>query len=135
MNSLGLLQLQQGLFGKLSSDGVLMGMMHAVYDQVPERAHFPYAIIGDGTFEPLETDNMCGARCSISIRIYSQKPGRKEVLRIMDRIYGALHHGTISLAESDVVDVRVERAQTQLLADQKTIEGEITLACLIAEGV
>lgn len=133
MNSLGLLQLQQGLFGKLSSDGVLMGMLHAIYDQVPERAQFPYAIIGDGRCEPLMTDAMCGARCKLTIRIYSQKPGRKEALRIMDRIYGLLHHGTLSLVESNVIDLRVERAQTELLGDQKTIEGEIIVACLMAE--
>ncbi len=135
MNSLGLLQLQQGLFGKLSADGVLMGMVHAIYDQVPERAQFPYAVIGDGVYEPLVTDAMCGAQCRIRIRIYSQKPGRKEVLRIMDRIYGMLHHGTISLVESSVADLRVARAQTQLLGDQRTIEGELNIACLIAEGV
>lgn len=133
MNSLGLLQLQQGLFGKLSSDGVLMGMLHAIYDQVPERAQYPYAIIGDGDFRPLATDAMCGGTCRITIRIYSQKAGRKEALRIMDRMYGLLHLGTLTLIESDVIGMQVQSAQTQLLADTKTIEGELTVACLLSE--
>lgn len=67
------------------------------------------------------------------IRIYSQKPGRKEALRIMDRIYGLLHYGTLSLVESSVIELRVERAETALMGDQKTIEGELIMACLMAE--
>jgi hypothetical protein len=134
MNALALLQVQQGLYGKLSGDGVLMGMINALYDQVPERAQFPYAIIGDGAFAPLRTHVPLAGNCSMRIRVYSQKPGRKEVLRILDRIYGLLHLGTLTLVESITLSLHITQVKSQLLNDQRTIEGELTVNCLITEG-
>lgn len=133
MNSLGLLQLQQGLFGKLAADGVLMSMVTAIYDQVPERAQYPYAIIGDGQMQPLATDIQCGARCTIRLRVYSQKPGRKESLRILDRIYGLLHLGTLTLVESEIISMHVRNAETRLLGDARTIEAMLDVDCLMTE--
>jgi len=133
MNALALLQLQQGLYGKLAADGVLMGMLNGLYDQVPERAQLPYAVIGDGQMQPVATDTATGARCVMRIRVYSQKPGRKEVLRILDRIYGQLHHGTVTLVESDVITMQVRSAETRLLSDARTIEAVLEVECLISE--
>lgn len=135
MNSLTLLQVQQGLYGKLTADAVLMDMLQGLYDQVPERAQLPYAVIGDGAVQPLTTDTVCGARCQIRIRVYSQKPGRKEVLRILDRIYAQIHLGALTLVESDVVSLHVRSAETRLLADARTIEGVIDIECLVTEVV
>lgn len=133
MNSLPLLQVQQGLFGKLSGDAVLMDMISALYDQVPERAQFPYAIIGDGEFRPLNVQVATAGTCSMRIRVYSQKAGRKEVLRILDRIYGLLHLGALTLVDSVTLSMHVEQVRTQLLNDNRTIEGALTVDCLIAE--
>ncbi len=133
MNTLALLQVQQGIFGKLAADSVLMDMITALYDQVPERAQFPYAVIGDGNYTTLRTRTALGGSCVMRIRVYSQKPGRKEILQILDRIYGLLHLGTLTLVESTVLSVHVENARTELLNDQRTIEGELSIRCLIAE--
>lgn len=111
-----------------------MDMIHALYDQVPERAQFPYAIIGDGAFTPLRTHVPLAGNCSMRIRVYSQKPGRKEVLRILDRIYGLLHLGTLTLVESMTLSLHVTLASSQLLSDQRTIEGVLTVNCLVTEG-
>lgn len=133
MNMLILQQVQQGLYGKLANDGLLMSMITDVFDQVPERAQLPYVVIGDGAITPVASDVPLGSTVRIRMRVYSKKPGRKEVLLIMNRIYGLLHHGALMLAESEVISIRVENASTSLLADGKTIEGTMDAALLVSE--
>lgn len=133
MNMLALRQVQQGLYGKLANDGVLMAMITDIFDQVPERSPFPYMVIGDGDQQALATDVQLGSNVSIRLRAYSRKPSRKEVLLIMDRVYALLHHGTLMLAESEVASIRVSNASTRLLSDTKTIEGTMDAELLIRE--
>jgi hypothetical protein len=133
MNMLALRQVQQGLFGKLANDGVLMGMLTAIFDQVPERTQYPYIVIGDGNAQPLATPVQLGTNVRLRMRVFSRKPGRKEALLIMDRVYGLLHHGTLTLAESETLSIRITEASTQLLADGKTIEGTLNAELLVGE--
>jgi hypothetical protein len=133
MNKLPLWQVQQALYSKLNGDGVLMGMLKAIYDVVPETFAFPYMVIGDGACRDVAHASQLASEVRLEISIFSQATGRKQLLQVMDRVYGLLHHAAMVLPESVVVHMRVSEARTDLLNADETLEGRLQVRVLVAE--
>lgn len=79
--------LQQAVYSRLAGDSALTGTLGAaVYDDVPDAASFPYVVIGDVTEGPNDTMGTTGRDVTLTLHIWSQYEGNKEVHRIANRV-------------------------------------------------
>lgn len=80
---------QKAVYGRLSSDSTLAGMVHGIYDmQVPDSVtpRFPYVVIGEKNELPENRHDRLGRRISFSIHIFSRYRGTKEAAEIAARV-------------------------------------------------
>ncbi len=131
MSTLALNSVQQGLYSKLIGDGVLMDMIAGVFDAVPERTAMPYIIIGDGVAKEAAALESASVQCELVIDVWTDAAGRKTALTIMNRIYGLLHQGTLSLSGFEVILMRCEEAATRLEPDGPHMRGEMLFSALV----
>lgn len=131
MSTLALQRLQQAIYTRLSGDGVLMGLVSAIHDSVPENAGYPFVVIGDGTQQAIVADAELGDICSLQIFSYSQQAGRRETHTILDRIYGLLNFTTLTLSAGELLSMRVEKAEAKLMPQNGIVQGELRLAAVI----
>jgi len=134
MSSTALSRLQSALYARLSSDGVLMGMVSMIYDNVPDGASYPLLVIGDGQQRNIASDSAVGDNCQLTIHSYSKKAGRKETLAILDRIYGLLHYDSLTLSAGEVLHLKVASAETDHQPDENLIHGELRIQALVSAG-
>lgn len=79
--------LQTAVYTRLSGDATLTTTLSAdVYDNVPQAAVFPYVAIGDVTEGPNDTMGRTGRDLSVTVHIWSQYAGMKEVKNIQNRV-------------------------------------------------
>lgn len=133
MSSLALMEVQRALYTKLTSDGVLMGMVVDVADAVPQKTALPYVVIGDGQYETLATDAMNLSQLQMVIDIWSDVAGRKTILAIMNRIYALLHLGTLTISGFSQVLLRCEQADTALSEDATRMHGTMRVHITVVE--
>lgn len=127
MTGFALQAVQQALYTKLTSDGVLMGMISGVYDAPPQQAVVPYVVIGDGqaSVEPCTTYDV--TECQMEIQVWTTASGRKASLAILSRIHGLLHQGNISISGGTLVRIVVSRGETQVEPDNNRILGRLEI--------
>ncbi len=135
MTLLALSSAQQALYSKLSGDGVLMGMVDGIYDAVPEQTPLPYVIIGDGASEVLDSLGSVTTRCEQEIHVWTDTAGRKSALTIMDRIYGLLHQGTLTVTSFELMQVRALEMFTELVEEGPHMHGVMRFEILVREVV
>jgi len=131
--SLPLYQLQQALYSKLHSDGLLMGLVQGLYDVVPQQANFPYLVIGDGTQRDLPASQLETVRCEMTIELFSRAKGRKEALIILDRIYALLHRQVLTVGGTQSLVMRCQQAETEMLVAALTIRGTMQIVLLLGQ--
>jgi hypothetical protein len=131
MSALALNTIQQALYSKLSGDGVLMGMITGLFDAVPERTTLPYVIIGDGIERNESALGDTTARCELNVHVWTDTAGRKSALTIMNRIYGLLHHGTMSIDGFELIILQCEEAATRLEDEGAAMHGEMTFTIVV----
>ena len=68
-----------------------------VYDVVPKNASFPYAVIGEDSFEADDTDDSFGGEAFVEIEIWSKYEGKKEAKVIAREIYQRLHRASLDV--------------------------------------
>lgn len=71
---------------------------YAPQTATPEAAtRFPYIVVGDTTAIEFDTDDINGQEHTVTLHIWDRYRGRTRVRRVMDAVYGALHHVAISV--------------------------------------
>ena len=135
MTTLALTNIQQALYSKLTGDGVLMGMITGVYDAVPERTALPYVVIGDGSSEVADSLASTTTRCELEIEVWTDIKGRKSALIAMDRIYGILHQGTLSVSGFELLHARCLESFTELVEVGPRLRGVLRFEILVREAV
>lgn len=79
--------LQQSVYTRLNADTELVTTLGAaVYDHVPDSAAFPYVVIGDATEAPRDTMARTGRDVTLTVHLWSQTKGMKQVDEIADRV-------------------------------------------------
>lgn len=123
------LDIQTGIYSELAGDALLMDMVTAIYDHVPQASDagddslFPYITIGDDDLSEWGTDQDVGFDATIRVHVWSRARGRAETKRIQGRIYEILHRGTIPLDEYHLVMLDEQLQQTFLDPDGLTYHG------------
>ena len=133
MTVLALKNVQQALYSKLSGDGVLMAMITGVFDALPEQTSLPYVIIGDGVESKEDSLESSHSRCELAIHVWTGALGRKTVLNVMDRVYGLLHQGSLTLTGFELLLMRCREAFTELVEEGPHLHGVMQFEIVVRE--
>lgn len=96
-----------------------------VFDDVPQGSPMPYVVIGEGDSEPFDTDDSLGLETDVTIHVWSEYSGRKQVKEIMAQIYGALHRYELVIEGMHTIDCIFEYQDSFLDPDGVTRHGVI----------
>lgn len=113
-----MLDIQQAIFDKLTAE-----LSVPVFDHVPQETHYPYAVVGDDTSTPFDTDDSTGTEATVTIHTWSQYRGRKEAKELNQAIYNALHRETLEINGAHFVECFSEFEQTLVESDGLTRHG------------
>jgi hypothetical protein len=133
MSSLALMEIQRALYTKLNGDGVLMGMLSAIYDAPPQAAMTPYLVLGDGQSSVIPADGLSVTALQMDLTVWGEPEGRKSVLTIMNRLVALLHLGTLSLAGLQLVDMRCDEAASALEEEATQVRGRLRVNLWVME--
>ncbi len=134
MSSLALNAVQPALYSKLTGDGVLMGMIAGVYDAPPQHANLPYVVIGDGTVNEVPQVSAAISECTLNLHVWTKGGGRKSALAILNRLYGLLHHGSMTVTGFTLIAMRAGQAQTQVIAEEDRVFGILEITVTVSES-
>ena len=131
MSHLSLDIVQEALFMTLSGDSLLNDLITGVYDHIPPAAQHPCVVIGDGRERDIANDSGLASRLDLTLYCYSTERGRKQVLSILRRLHGLLHHGSLSLTEGKLMHMRVDTMETRVHQTSGYMEGVLQLVALV----
>lgn len=106
--------LQKAIYAALGADpGVKaeLGDPVRVFDDPPPAAAFPYAVLGDARISKYP-GLPGGAEHDFHIEVFSRHAGRREVKRVIDVLYDALHEKDLALDGARLVNLRFLSAET-----------------------
>jgi hypothetical protein len=79
--------LQEAIDTRLNGDVTLTTTLGAaVYDDPPDSGAFPYVVIGDVTEAPRDTMGTTGRDVTVTVHIWTQEEGSKQVKQIQNRV-------------------------------------------------
>jgi hypothetical protein len=101
--------IQEAAFNRASTDTALTEDLGAeVYDYVPEGQPRPYVALGEAFTVPDNTHGKFGWRTTVSLEVWSEERGFKQVNEIKDRLIQLFDHQPLALVDYHTVDVRHE---------------------------
>lgn len=112
--------IQRAVFARLADQ-----LTVPIFDDVPQGAPMPYVVIGEDDSEPWDTDDSLGLDTDITIHVWSEYSGRKEVKDIMGQIYAALNRHELAVDGMHTVDCIFEYQDSFLDPDGVTRHGVI----------
>ena len=130
--------LQQGLYNVITGgtltdvDGT--SITSKVYDDVPEGTTYPYVVIGEETATEIGTKDKDAHEHTLTIHVWSQYRGRKEIKNIMSQIYTLLHNVAISVTGASLVQIRHEFERTLLENDGITRHGVMRFRAVVFDN-
>ena len=100
--------MQKAVYAALrADDGVKaeLGDPPRIFDNPPKGEAYPHVVIGEGRVTPL--DGVDGAaEHEIRLQIFSRHAGRREIRRIIDALYDALHEADFAIDGHRLVNIR-----------------------------
>lgn len=115
--------LQQAIWARLDTE-----IATPVYDHVPEGSPYPYVVIGDEAAGKLDTLTDDHSERFITLTVFSDYEGQKEVKQILQALRDALHRYRPTLSVGVLASpILIERADTARDADGRTFMGSATL--------
>lgn len=131
MSGFALDTVQLSLYNALNADGVLSDLVEAIYDHIPNNAHYPCIVIGDGKQRDIANDTTLASRLELNMHAYSKGASRKPVLGILQRMHALLHHGSLLITQGSVIHIRVEDMETRVHTANEIVEGVMRAVLLI----
>jgi hypothetical protein len=100
--------LQRALFAHLSADAGLkeeIGDPARIFDDPPPDAAFPFVVIGESRSEGVAGADDLLAH-DVRLAVHSHYAGRKDVKRVLDRLYDALNDADFAIDGARLVSLR-----------------------------
>ena len=123
--------IQKAIYDSLNSDTTISGMITGIFDDVNEGTAYPYIVIGDDTAINVGTKTVDALEYTLTLHVWSQYRGRKEVKEIMAAIYDVLHDADLTVQNSVLVNIRQEFEQTLVDGDGITRHGVIRFRAVV----
>ena len=129
--------LQQAIFTAL--DGATINdadgnAITGVFDDVPENTVYPYVVIGEETATNIDTKDKDAHEHTLTIHVWSQYRGRKEIKNIMSSVYTTLHNASITVSGASLVNIRHEFENTLTEADGITRHGVMRFRAVVFDS-
>lgn len=127
--------LQKAIYSTLN--GSVTGIDDAsvsVFDDVPEETAYPYVVIGEETTSDFGTKTLDGVEHTISVHVWSQYRGRREIKEIMESCYNLLHNADITVEGASLINVRHEFATTLSENDGITRHGAMRFRVVVFDN-
>lgn len=121
--------LQQAVVTVLSRDPVLqknIGNPPRLYDAVPRTPAFPYLVLADDRESAWDDSAGCGCEHHITLHVFSQAGGRREVKLIAAAAIAALAGATLQPEGFHLVNWQFLQAQYGRSTDARTWRAAIT---------
>lgn len=121
--------LQQAIYQALTNDGPLVALLGwaRVWDDVPERAAFPYVTFAAGSERDWSTGSGAGAEHAVVLHVWSRAGGRKEAQEIVAAVRAVLHEAALTLTGHRLINLRHEASDVRRDADGETYHGIVRL--------
>lgn len=128
-------ELQKAIFTAL--DGNVTGIDSAsvsVYDDVPENTAYPYVILGEETSANSGTKSLDAIEHTLTLHVWSQYRGRREIKEIMQSVYSLLHNTAITVTGASLVNIRQEFNNTLMESDGITRHGVMRFRAVVFDS-
>lgn len=133
MSHTGLLQIQRALYTYLNGDAALSARVTGVFDEVLQDQPLPYVAIGDATETRFNTFGRQGKDCTVTIHVWSEYEGFREVLEITDIIVKLLDGYEMPVQGFDLVYIRFEDTNTLREGDGMTRHVVVRFRIIVQE--
>ncbi|WP_329615012.1 DUF3168 domain-containing protein [Streptomyces brevispora] len=107
-----MLPLQGAVLAVLRGDSTLTALAPGVYDYVPEKAAYPFVVIGEALETPVNAHDRFGRETVMTLHVWSQHRGHSQGLAIAARITALLDHQPLTVPGLAHVVTRFEFSQT-----------------------
>ncbi len=127
--------LQQAIFTALN--GNVSGIDSAnvsVSDDVPENTTYPQVVIGEETAANNGTKDVDGIEHTLTLHVWSQYRGRREIKEIMQSVYQLLHDAAITVSGASLVNIRQEFNNTLMENDGITRHGVMRFRAVVFDN-
>lgn len=128
-------ELQKAIFNQLS--GSIVGLDSAnisVFDDVPENTSYPYVVIGEETATNNGSKDLDGLEYTLTVHVWSNYRGRREIKEIMQSVYENLHDTAITVTGASLVNVRQEFNTTLAENDGITRHGVMRFRAVVFDN-
>lgn len=117
--------LQQSVYNFLVNDATLLGKLggQSVYDDVPQRASFPYITFGQSTVRDWSTGTEPGKEHILTLHVWSKAGGKRETHEIIDVLCEKLDDTVLSLTDHHLVNLRCEFSEARRSVDGEKFHG------------
>lgn len=127
--------LQQSIFNKLDGNTTgLSGASVSIFDNADESTAYPYVLIGEETTANNGTKTLDGIEHTLTIHVWSQYRGLREIKEIMQSVYENLHNTDITVSGASLVNVRQEFSTTLVENDNLTRHGVMRFRVVVFDS-
>lgn len=121
--------LQQSIYSALASDPGLLSLLGGprIYDDVPQKAEFPYLTLGQSVVRDWSTGTEPGAEHLLTLHVWSRADGRRQTHEIMSALAAALHDRDLTLDGHALVNLRHEFSDARREPDGETYHGLVRM--------
>ena len=104
-----------------------------VFDDVPESTAYPYIVIGEETAIDSSAKDKDIFEHTLTIHIWSQYRGRRDIKEIMKQVHDTLHDSSLSVTGASMVNMRQEFQTTLLEGDGITRHGVMRFRAVVSD--
>jgi len=129
-------ELQKSVFSALNGGSITdhAGTAIAgVFDDVPEGTAYPYVLVGEETLSDNSSKDKDIFEHTLTIHIWSQYRGRRDIKVIMKQVHDLLHDSSLSVNGASMVNMRQEFQTTLLEGDGITRHGVMRFRAVVSD--
>jgi len=130
-------ELQKSVFAKLVAANITDfagDAITGVFDDVPLDTAYPYVVIGDETATNISTKDKDFHEHTLTIHIWSQYRGNRDIKEIMEQVYAALNDVSYTVSGASGVNLKHEFQTTLTEGDGITRHGVMRFRAVVSDS-
>ena len=130
-------ELQKAVYSKLTGASITDyagSAITGVFDEVPEGTAYPYVVIGEETATNVSAKDKDLHEHTLTIHIWSQYRGNRDIKDIMKQVHDLLHNSSLSVSGASMVNMRQEFHTTLIEGDGITRHGVMRFRAVVSDS-
>lgn len=126
-------ELQKAVHATLAGDAAMSAALGGakIYDATPPNVAFPYISFGRTSVYDWSTGTESGTEQIFTVHVWSKARGKTEALEIMEAVRALLEAGELTLADHQLVNLRLEFAEARFDEDLSVYHGLLRFRAVI----